>query len=165
MKNNLFLICPFSNSEQIIKKELNQNAFFMTGMGGFLSFDDLNFCVELNRILINNQIDQFFLVQNTSCRFLKEALEEDFEGEYPVQKIYQNLYIDNFYELKTLKSDFDRKVLLAQAMIKTVAENLFENPILSQSISNYGITVKGSIIDPGESKISTFKLNESIKFV
>jgi hypothetical protein len=164
MKNSLFLVCPFGHSEQFIRRNQIDNAFFVTGIGGYITFEESNFCQEFNKKLIDQQIESIYLVQNTECRFLKNSIKEQFQDSLGVRSIHHKIYTENISQFKKLKTDFQITVHLAYLMIKKIADDIYQNPILSPTIKMYHIEIKGTLIHPEESRLSSFNLNQNTNF-
>ena len=51
MNNKLFLVCPFSNMENFIRKKYGPNIFFMTSIAGIFQSKDENYVKAIRGIL------------------------------------------------------------------------------------------------------------------
>ena len=133
----------------------------MTGMGGYLHFEDENFADAVTRIIIEEEIESIHLVQNTACRFIDQALSDNENLEYPVQYILKKLYIENELQLKSMDSKLEMAIHLASLMITEVSVNIQKSNLLKEIIKNKNIELKGTLIQPDSNKLSSFNLNKS----
>jgi len=160
MKKILFLVCPFSQSEAVIKKTFSESHLYMTGMGGYLDFEDQRFIDALTKIIIKEDIESIHLVQNTDCRFIDEVLSDNKNLEYPIQFVLNRLFIENEYQLKRMDSKYQMIIHLALLMFKEVSSNIQKSNLLNEIIENRKIEIKGMLIEPNANKISSFNLNQ-----
>lgn len=160
MKKILFLVCPFSQSEAFIKKTFTGSHLYMTGMGGYLNFQDEKFADALTRIIIKEKIEAIHLVQNTDCRFIHEVLSENKNLEYPVQNTLKKLLSENEPQIKSMDSKHQMTIHLASLMIKEVSANIHKSDLLKETIKNKKIEINGTLIQPKANKLSSFNLNQ-----
>lgn len=160
MKKILFLVCPFSQSEAFIKKTFIGSHFYMTGMGGYLNFEDEKFADAITKIIIKEEIESIHLVQNTDCRFIDEVLTENNSLEYPVQYTLKKLLLENEQQIKSMDSKYQMTIHLASLMIEEVSANIQKSDLLKETIKNKKIEIKGTLIQPNANILSSFNLNQ-----
>lgn len=160
MKKILFLVCPFSQSEAFIKKTVPGSHFYMTGMGGYINFEEERFTDAITKIIIKEDIESIHLVQNADCRFIDEVLSDNKNLEYPIQYVLNKLFVENEYQLKRMDSKYQMSIHLASMMIKKVSANIQKSNLLNKIIESKKIEMMGMLIEPSANKISSFSLNQ-----
>lgn len=161
MKKILFLVCPFSQSEAFIKKSFSGSHLYMTGMGGYLNFEDDGFADAITRLIIKEEIESIHLVQNTDCRFINDVLSENKNLEYPIQYTLKKLLLENEQLIKSMDSKYQKTIHLASLMIEEVSANIQKSDLLKETIKNMKIEIKGTLIQPNANKLTSFNLTQS----
>lgn len=100
--NELFLICPFSHSEGIIREYINPSAYFLTSSASVFRFNNDDYVNSIIDAVTVNEIEKIYVTARTDCQFaLRIILEKsasDFYAERALLDIYQanKAEIDNF---------------------------------------------------------------------
>lgn len=75
-KNKLFLICPTSHVEILIKEHFDGEMHFLSCLGTVLHPKDENFCWQLKDYIETYHIKEICLIQDLSSPFLKNVLQK-----------------------------------------------------------------------------------------
>jgi carbonic anhydrase len=76
----LFLVCPFSCLEPFINRHFGKSGYFLTGMGANFQQQDERYWQEVRQAIRQQNINTVYLVCDTDCRFLQQAMTTA-EGE------------------------------------------------------------------------------------
>ena len=143
IKNNLFLICPASHMEPFIKDRYGQDGYFLTAPGAVFNFQEINYSEALKDFLESKAIKEIFIVNDTSCRFIKSILEIERGYETKAEQVMLSLLIDNYSQIMEETAQADRKVRLATLNIHRQAQDLFSNKLLHPLLKRLQIRVTG----------------------
>lgn len=91
--NELFLICPFSQSEAVIRENINPAAYFLTSSAGVFRFKDADYIESIVSFIKENNITRIYVTASTDCRFAKRALKvkdaTDFYADRELLAVYK----------------------------------------------------------------------------
>ena len=162
MNNKLFFICPFSQLEHFIREKYGDDVFFITALGAVFQFEDANY-VEVIRDFINREnITDIFIVNDTSCRFIKSVIEKEKGFGTFSEEVMLNLLIDNYSVVMYNKSLIEQQKSLAELNVKQQAKEIMKSELFQQPIIQNMISIKGLITTKAENKLIelNFNLNE-----
>ena len=162
MNNKLFFICPFSQLEHFIREKYGDDVFFITALGAVFQFEDANY-VEVIRDFINREnITDIFIVNDTSCRFIKSVIEKEKGFGTFSEEVMLNLLIDNYSVVMYNKSLIEQQKSLAELNVKQQAKEIMKSELFQQQIIQNKISIKGLITTKAENKLIelNFNLNE-----
>ena len=159
MNNKLFLICPFSQLEHFIREKYGDDVFFITAPGAVFQFEDVNY-TEVMRDFINREnITDIFIVNDTSCRFIKSVLEKEKGfGTFSEEAII-NLLIDNYSVVMQTQSLIEQKKTLAELNIRRQVSEILSNELFLQTIIQENVGIKGLITTKAENKLIELNFN------
>ena len=161
MSNKLFFICPFSQLEHFIRAKYGDDVFFITALGAVFQFEDVNY-TEVMRDFINKEnITDIFIVNDTSCRFIKSVLEKEKGFGTFSEEVMINLLIDNYSVVMQTQSLIEQKKALADLNIRRQVEEILSNELFLQTIIQENVRIKGLITTKAENKM--IELNFNIK--
>ena len=92
MNNKLFFICPFSQLEHFIREKYGDDVFFITTLDDVFQFEDANYAEVIRDFIKRENITDIFVVNDTSCRFIKSVLEKEKGFEIFSEEIMINLF-------------------------------------------------------------------------
>lgn len=137
MKNKLFLICPASQTEALIKEQYGQEVFFLTALGAAFNFQEINYLEALENFLKREAIEEIFIVNDTSCPLIKSVLEQEKGFDTKAEQVLLNLLIDSYSTIMAGDSLTDKKKNLAKLNIQRqsidiLSKNCSCRPLLNQ---------------------------------
>ncbi len=159
MRNQLFLVCPFSSVEPFIRSRYGNKAFFLTAPAGFFKFQEQEYLSEVRNFIARNRPEHIYIVNDSSCRFLNEIVSNPEQPETPLCKPVQDVFHRNFRKIMrapTLKKKAER---LAKFSITQQAVILMQPDVLGNEIREYGIQIRGLITDRRKDKCNEMDLN------
>ena len=90
MNNKLFLVCPFSCMENFISNKYGDDVFFITAMGTIFQYDETEYLETIKQFIDRENITEIFVVSDTSCRFINNALKNDLVLEVILKRLLKN---------------------------------------------------------------------------
>ncbi len=165
IKNKLFLICPVSHMEPFIKDRYGWDGYFLTAPGAVFNFQEIDSSEALKDFIERKAIKEVFIVNDTSCPFIKSILEKEKGFESKAEQVMLNLLIDNYSQIMAGASLAERKVMLATMNIQRQALDLFSNELLQPLLKRSQIRVTGILTtkEKGWLKEVNVKLQENYK--
>ncbi len=159
MSNKLFFICPFSQLEHFIREKYGDDVFFITALGAVFQFEDVNY-TEVMRDFINREnITDIFIVNDTSCRFIKSVLEKEKGFGTFSEEAMINLLIDNYSVVMQTQSLNEQKKKLAELNIRRQVKEILSNEMFLQTIIQENVRIKGLITTKAENKLIELNFN------
>ena len=143
IKNKLFLVCPVSRMESFIKDRYGWDGYFLTAPGAVFSFKEINYSEALRDFLESKAIKEVFIVNDTSCPFIKSILEKEKGYETNAEHIMQNLFVDNYSQIMAKASLAERKIALATLNLQRQALDIVSNDLLQAVLTQLQIRVTG----------------------
>jgi carbonic anhydrase len=145
MKNKLFLICPDSQLEAFIKEQYGQGVFFLTALGAVFNFQETNYVEALGDFLKREAIEEIFVVQDTSCRFMNSILEQEKGFGTKAEQVMLELFIENYSNIMAGASQIEKKKILAKVNIRRQALEILSHELLLIALGQSQIKLKGLI--------------------
>ena len=152
MKKNLFFICPDGHLEHFIREKYGDNVFFVTALGAVFNFNDIDYSKSLSDFIIRESITDIFIVNDTSCRFIKNVLENEKSFETFSEHTLSKLLISNYSIVTDNTSVTNKKKALAELNVKRQIEELMNDTLLLQQIIHDKISIQGIITTKAENK-------------
>lgn len=158
MKNKLFLICPNSHLEAFIKEQYGQRVFFLTALGAVFNFKEIKYVEALEDFLKREAIEEIFLVNDTSCPFIKSIIEQEKGFETKAEEVMLDLLIDNYATIMGGSSLTEKKKKLAKLNIQQQALDILSHEMLLPTITRSQIKLKGLITTKEKGQLEEVKL-------
>lgn len=152
MKKNLFFICPDGHLEHFIKEKYGDNVFFTTALGAVFNFNDVNYSKSLTDFMISECITDIFIVNDTSCRFINNTLENEKSFETFSEDILSKLLIRNHSIVTNNKSVINKRITFAELNVKRQIAEIVNDKLLLQQILRAKIVIKGIVSTKAEKK-------------
>ena len=144
MNNKLFIVCPFSDMENFIRRKYGSDVFFVSAMGTIFDSHESSIHETIKQLLTHQKVTALYLVSDTSCRFLNNALNSICRySSYPDSTI-QKLLINNHAKWTQNKTKDNQQTLLAELILKHQAAGLQQHNLLSEGLEDK-ISVTGLI--------------------
>ena len=159
MHNKLFLVCPFSCMENFIRTNYGADVFFITAMATVSQFHEIEYTEVIKNVIACENINQIFIVNDTSCRFINRVLNGEKTFGTAAEKNIQNIFINNYSFIMHQSSEIDKAKALAELNIKHQAFSMMENELFKPQITRKKIHIKGLITTKSENKIVELKLH------
>ncbi len=143
-QNKLFLICPFSNMENFIRRIHGTDVYFMTAMATAFSYerDDIRKIADfLDRRMITN----IYIVNDTSCRFINGVIEQKKNSGSDAEKNLEVLLMENQKIIMKQSTTFDKVKTLTELNIIEQILNLREHDLIMSVVEKNKISIKGLI--------------------
>jgi carbonic anhydrase len=158
-KARLFLICPGCHIENAIRKHFDGSLFFLTALGSVFDTSGLSYASGMNELLINENISEIIIVNDSSCKFIRAVLNNekgfDTEAEEVLQVLHSTCQIEIWSEKKLSRRAFK----LAELNVKQQAQSLKETAYIGNKIDNKEIGIKGVIYEREKKSFSEISLD------
>ncbi|TXK50060.1 hypothetical protein FVR03_05515 [Pontibacter qinzhouensis] len=158
MKNRLFLICPASQTESLIKEQYGQEVFFLTALGAVFNFQEINYVETLEDFLKREAIDEVIIVSDSSCPFIKSVLEQEKGFDTKAEQVLRDLLVDNYATVMAGDSLADKKKNMAKLNIQRQADDILSNELLLSPITQSQIRIKGLVTTKEKGQLEEVKL-------
>ena len=159
MNDKLFFICPFSQLEHFIREKYGDDVFFITALGAVFQFEDANYVKVIRDFINRENITDIFIVNDTSCRFIKSVLEKEKGFGTFSEEVMLNLLIDNYSVIMHNKSLIEQQKSLAELNVTQQAKEIMKSELFQQQIIQNKISIKGFIITKAENKLIELNFN------
>jgi carbonic anhydrase len=90
----LFLVCPFSCLEPFINRHFGKSGYFLTSMGANFQQHDEAYWADVRSFIRQHSISMVYVVCDTDCRFLQQAMDTGGEGQSPAVAVMKQLRMD-----------------------------------------------------------------------
>lgn len=145
MSNKLFIVCPFSCMEPLLQQKYGSDITFLTCSGAVIPQQEVEYLSEVKRFIIRENINQIYIVNDISCRFLNGVISRKKMFGLNAEKAFEELYVDYYF------TDFkDQKLLeqqynLALRNISKQAKSIVQSPILGDILKEFDVQIKGVV--------------------
>lgn len=103
--NELFLVCPFSHSEGIIRQYINPLAYFLTSSAGVFRFNNDDYADSIIDAVTVNAIEKIYVTASTDCEFAQRIICEKTATDFYAERALLDVYQSNKAEIDNLKSN------------------------------------------------------------
>jgi carbonic anhydrase len=158
-KAKLFLICPSCHIENHIRKHFDGSLFFLTALGSVFDTSGLSYASGMNELLINENISEIIIVNDSSCKFILAVLNNGKGFHTGAEEVLQILHSTCQIEIWSEKKMSRRAFKLAELNIKQQAQSLKETAYIGNKISNKEIGIKGLVYEREEKSFSEISLD------
>ncbi len=159
IKNKLFLTCPISQMEPFIKERYGWDGYFLNAPGAVFSFEDINYSEALRDFLEQRAIKELYIVNDTSCPFIKSILEGGKGFETKAEEVMRNLVIDNYFEIMGKDSLADQTIALATFNLERQALDIVSNDLLRPVLHGLQIRVSGVLTNKKKGSLREVTIN------
>ncbi len=162
MPNQLFIICPFSFLEPVLKKEFGKSIYFLTSPLASVETTDTQFLNALKCIIETEKITEIIIVNSTTCRFINGIINNSKQSHFPSVELLQELFYKNY------KTDFngltikDQAYKLAELNISYYTLEILQSNILGSYILTNNIEIGGLIISENRTMFNHLQLTHKI---
>lgn len=142
-KNKLFLTCPVSRMEPFIKDRYGWDGYFLTALGAVFNFQEINYSEALRDFLERKAIEEIYIVNDTSCPFIKSILEKEKGYETDAERVMLHLLIDNYSQINAESSMAERQIMFATLNLRRQALEIISNDLFRPILIRSKISVTG----------------------
>jgi hypothetical protein len=140
---NLFIVCPFSQAEQYIRKHLDPNGLFLTANGALVNWDEGNEEDNLLTILQKYPIEDLFLVQHTSSPFASQVMHSDFDTHF---KVMADLVKYLLPHKEKIRQAPDPQLELFRTILQLELNRAQSNRLVKQQLASIRANLNGLLI-------------------
>ncbi len=162
MSNKLFLVCPFSCMENFIRQKYGEDVFFLTAMAAAFQYSEEEYVAAIKDFITRENITEILIVNDTSCRFINSVLKKEKGFGTPVEKIIQEILIDNFPTIMQNQSLIEQQKQLASLNIKQQAKEIMKPELFLQQIIQNKICIRGVVTAKAENILIEQNTNQII---
>ncbi|MCP9768084.1 hypothetical protein EGI22_09175 [Lacihabitans sp. LS3-19] len=145
MDKKLFILCPFSNTEYLLRKIFGENTYFLTSPGAILYFEYYPNMEAISDLIILEKINYIYLVNDTSCRFINGIVKKTKQYGLPVEKILEEIYIEHYFSEFKDKSLTKQQLNLAKLNLQNQGDEILKARFLGSLIHEKNTYLKGLI--------------------
>jgi hypothetical protein len=143
--NKLFIVCPFSFTEAVIREKYGEELYFLSCSGAVLSYSDPEYLKAIGDFIVRKEIKTISFVHDTSCRFINGAIRKAEKFGLHAESVIEEVYTAQYEELFQGLPLLDRQYKLAEHLINRQVQDLLNSEYLGGLILDSGIEVKGLI--------------------
>ncbi len=145
MRPKLFLVCPFSGIENFIRNRYGEDVFFLTSMGAVFQFQEKEYLQIVKEFIDRENIAEIFIVSDTSCRFINNALKHRLGYDSYSETVIQTLLKRNYTDVMKKESMAEQQIKLARLIINHQANEIMKHNLFEHQIIENKILIKGLI--------------------
>jgi hypothetical protein len=110
--NELFLICPFSHSEGIIREYINPSAYFLTSSASVFRLNNDDYVDSIIDAVTVNGIEKIYVTASTDCQFAQRVIRAQSASDFYAERALFEVYRANKKEIDHLKTNEEQVVRL-----------------------------------------------------
>lgn len=157
-EGSLFLICPDCQLEQQIRDTFGDNCYFLTALGAVFEAYDFAFAEELNQFIIAQQIRHIFIVNDTACTFVQNAICREHNYHTRAEAILKLLLRKNC-ALREMEGTVGEKAEeLVRLNIARQSADLLDAAFIGNKIQAHDLELHGLVFDRGSRQFSEIAL-------
>jgi len=152
MTNKLFLTCPFSRADDLIKSIYGPKCFILHALAAVFNFDEINYKRAFKAFVDRESIGEITIVHDRRCRFLSNVVSKKTGYGYPAEAKLRGILEqnrDHFPEEMKLK---EKVKTLSILHMKQLAIELKTTQIRSYPLISDIVDINGMFIDINQTK-------------
>jgi hypothetical protein len=161
MVNKLFITCPFSNLETFLKSKYGNDIFFLNAPSAVMQLHEYEYLMRVREFIKQSSIRTIYIVNDTSCRFINGIINESKLFGLPSEKVLEELYIEHYFSDFKNQSVSSKKIKLAEFSIKNQANELINNTLIGNCISDFNIEIKGIITSKDKNLLKEINVDKN----
>ncbi len=150
---NLFLVCPECNIEQSIRKRFGDSGLFLTALGGVFHFNEQQYVNEFVSIIDREQISCIYIVNDTRCTILNNAINKIQPLPNPASATLEDLIEQNKGRI------VNTSLKLAKINIIRQAKELMQLEEIRNLVEQEYLIIKGLIYLRNTDTIEVYHIN------
>jgi len=143
--NKIYIVCPFSQMEEFIRNNIDNNAYFITGAAGRINFDDMLLPEILSHIILREKIKEIIIVNDINCMFIDNVLNNKISYPNKAYNFLKKLISDYREAFPSTKPIEERRHLLAKLNINDHSREIKSNSVLKYLFTRSSIKISGII--------------------
>ncbi len=144
---SLFLICPDCQLEQKIRETFGNNSYFLTALGAVFERCDYEYAEELNQFIMAENIHSIYIVNDTGCTFMQNAICREHNYHTRAEAILKLLLRRNKSLQESACSEAEKTGRLARLNIQRQSIALMDTAFIGNKIQDRDIELHGLIFD------------------
>ncbi len=146
----LFLLKPYQPPHRYDGQvrcfdNLSGDIYFLTALGSRFFHSMGEFENELRFFIESKDIRNILIVQNCSCCFVTNALNEKANSVLPVEDALKSLYAEQYSAIAGENAGVDRKIALTRLNIRQQLTMMSEKEYFAARIRQNSLTVNGLV--------------------
>lgn len=146
MINKLFIVCPFSNLEYLLKKQFGHDSFFISAPAGLVPFTDKIFLESLKSIISANAIGQVCVVADIANPLILSVIHEDYTEKIPLLNPVTQLKEEFWMERLAGLTSQQQALKLAELLIEQSIEFLQSFLVSKNPKEAHFLAVRGFVL-------------------
>lgn len=147
MNNQLFLTCPISKANGLIKSTYGPECYILHALGAVFNFNETRYKKAFSQFLNRESIGKISIVHDLQGQFLTNTILGESSLGYPAEDIFKDIYEKHKTQFSELKHHTEKVRKLSILHMKRLANELKTvqvdgNPMITETIE-----VNGLIID------------------
>ena len=144
----LFLICPDCQLEHRIRAAYGRNSYFLTALGAVFEPCEVARAEELNQFITSEGIRRIYVVNDTECTFMKNAVSREQNYHTRAEAVLKLLLRKN----STLQqcsccSAQEKSQQLARLNVLRESRQLLDTAYIGHKIQDHDIELHGLVFD------------------
>lgn len=124
MNNRLFIVCPFSNIEYLLKKQFGHDSLFLSVPAGMVSVTDYYFLEDLKRIITANNVGEIYIANEVSNSLILSVLNEKYERDIailnPIADLKEEFWLEKFAGLTPKQQALKMTELVVEQSVESL---------------------------------------------
>jgi hypothetical protein len=139
----LYLICPFSQSENYIRSTIDSKAYFLTANGGLFNLHENEFPHTLQHVAENCSLERIVQVQHLDSPFLNMVMERNHDALHDIQNKLVEIYLSNYRRFSN--TTLGKKAFAYHILTHQMAE-MTKHSLVTHLLRKHEITLQSLII-------------------
>jgi hypothetical protein len=161
IKQNMVIVCPFSQLENQISEAAPINTFFLTRMGARIDDMDLDTQEAVRDFISAQKISCITMVVSPDCMFIDRIISRKKRFGMGPETILENIYIEHFNEKFRYLDIASQKAELAKLYAKDQLESLANLTLLKNVLKEKNIELYFEVVT--ESKVTNKRITLDIQ--
>ena len=122
MHKHLYFVCPSDNLESLIDKKFPQENYFLSSLGGSISFNS-DFIEEVNALIESKGIEKITFVLSEDNKFVHDGIKnQDFDNIHVLRKLYKNISDHKRLTSKVYREENVQKLVTSHLLKQKIKE-------------------------------------------
>jgi len=113
----LFLVCPFTMSEHVIRNHFGNQSYFMSAPGSVFRLHELDYREAFEEFLDREMITQLSFVHDVSCPIIQRILKRNARFGIGVESEIEAIYVEHFKAINALPTAIEQSYYLAEKLL------------------------------------------------
>jgi carbonic anhydrase len=156
--SKLFIVCPDCFMEQVIRDNYPGEVYFITALASVFEMPDFDYAESFNAFLINESIEEIYIVNDSSCRFIENTVTQKQPLNTTAEQNLKVLLNQNSDFILYEENEYESFKKLAKLNIHRQAKEFYHSPFIGYKLKNREIMLKGLLYNRNKSEIIEIEL-------